>query len=138
MEEVEAAIEETTAEVRESRAEEDWVPVLDLEGEGWIALAVRARMAFWDFFVPKARPNSERAESVCGEWKVSGNQSSEVALNTRWECLSCGPHLSCCRERLPLNATCSSRQVFLLVPIVASHSAGRRRQCSVSSDRLSH
>ena len=80
MEEVEAAIEETTAKARGSRAEEDWVPVLDLEGEDWIALAVRARMAFWDFFVPKARPNSERAERVCGEWKVSGKQSSEEAL----------------------------------------------------------
>ena len=67
MEEVEAVIEETTAEARGPKAEEDWVPVLDLEGEVWIALAVRARMAFWDFFVPKARPNSERAERACGE-----------------------------------------------------------------------
>jgi hypothetical protein len=38
------------------------VPDFDLEGEAWIALAVRARMAFWDFLVLKARPSVERAE----------------------------------------------------------------------------
>ncbi len=37
-----------------------------MEGEAWIALAVRARMAFWDFLVPKARPRVERAERVFG------------------------------------------------------------------------
>lgn len=31
-----------------------------------IAFAVRDRMAFWDFFVPKARPRLLRAERYCG------------------------------------------------------------------------
>jgi len=64
MDEAESAIEETTAEARGS----SWLLlsgescVFDFEGDGWIALAVKARMAFWDFFVPKARPRFERAE----------------------------------------------------------------------------
>ena len=41
-----------------------------MEGEAWIALAVRDRMAFWDFFVPKARPRLLRAERYCGVDKL--------------------------------------------------------------------
>ena len=33
-----------------------------LEGEGVMAFSVRARMAFWDFLVPKVSPRVERAE----------------------------------------------------------------------------
>ena len=63
---MDAAIEEMTTEARGSSVEFDWSLELDLEGEAWIALAVRDRMAFWDFFVPKARPRLLRAERYCG------------------------------------------------------------------------
>ena len=43
---MDAAIEETTAEARGSSVEFDWFLLFDLEGEAWIALAVRERMAF--------------------------------------------------------------------------------------------
>lgn len=59
---MDAAIEETTADARGSRMEFDWSLEPDLEGEALIALAVRDLMAFWDFFVPKARPRLLRAE----------------------------------------------------------------------------
>ena len=62
MEDVDAAIEETTAEAIGSSVGFEGSLDLDLEGEAWIALAVRERMAFWDFFVPKARPRLLRAE----------------------------------------------------------------------------
>ena len=60
-----AAIEETTAEAIGSSIGFEGSLDLDLEGEAWIALAVRDRMAFWDFFVPKARPRLLRAERCC-------------------------------------------------------------------------
>ena len=62
---MDAAIEETTAEATGSSVEFDWSLELDLEGDAWIAFAVRDRMAFWDFFVPKARPRLLRAERYC-------------------------------------------------------------------------
>ena len=43
---MDAAIEETTAEASGSSVECDWFLELDLEGEAWMALAVRDRMAF--------------------------------------------------------------------------------------------
>ena len=43
---MDASIEETTAEARGSSLEVDWSLGLDLEGDAWIALAVRDRMAF--------------------------------------------------------------------------------------------
>ena len=67
---MDAAIEETTAEAIGSSMVFVWSLELDLEGEAWIALAVRDRMAFWDFFVPKARPRLLRAERYCGVGKL--------------------------------------------------------------------
>ena len=79
---MEAAIEETTAEANGSRLGEYWFWDF-LEGEGWIALAVRARMAFCDFLVPKARPNSERAESACTGREISKNLPIDRDTKTR-------------------------------------------------------
>ena len=43
---MDTTIEDTTADARGSSVRDDWSFDLDLEGEGWIALAVRARIAF--------------------------------------------------------------------------------------------
>lgn len=64
--EVESAIDEMTAEARGSSGlvlSEGWD--LGFEGDGCMALVVSARMAFWDFLVPKARPRFERADRAC-------------------------------------------------------------------------
>ena len=62
------AIESTTAAATGSRGRLPGVDE-DLVGSEVMAFSVRARIAFWDFLVPKARPRFVRAERRCTGWK---------------------------------------------------------------------